>query len=58
MKPSLARTMRTSLESWTIQGNLSVNKERIETEPDHWFTRLNVIKLTRPHRAGQNTVIA
>ena len=50
--------MRTSLESWTIQGNLSVNKERIETEPDHWFTRLNVIELRRPRRAGQNTVMA
>lgn len=58
MEPSLARTMRTSLESWTIQGNLSVNKERIETEPDHWFTRLNVIELRRPRRAGQNTVMA
>lgn len=57
MEPSLARTMGTSLESWRIQGNLSVNKERIDIEPDHWFTRLNVIKLTRPHCAGENTVM-
>ena len=56
MEPSLARTMGTSLESSMIQGNLSVNKGRIEIEPDHWFIRLNVIKLTRPHHAGENTV--
>ena len=49
--------MGTSLESSMIQGNLSVNKGRIEIEPDHWFIRLNVIKLTRPHHAGENTVM-
>lgn len=53
----MARTMGTSLESWMIQGNLSINKERIDIEPDHWFTRLNVIKLTRPHCARENTVM-
>lgn len=35
MEPSLAmRTMGASLEGQNVQGNLSENKERIETEPD------------------------
>lgn len=57
MEPSLVRTMGTSLGELMIQGNLSVKYERIEIEPDHWFIRLNVIKLTRPHCAGENTVM-